>query len=52
MLSEYELIVATDDILLVFGILLVERFNKFRFNEALFVQPLFVFKNFQSYVLF
>jgi len=50
MLSEYELIIPSDDILLVFRILFIKRFNKFGFNQTLFVQPLFVLKNLQSHV--
>jgi hypothetical protein len=52
MLSEYELVIAADYILLIFGVLLVERFNKLGLDKPLFVQPLLVFKYFQSYVLF
>ena len=46
MLSENELIITSDNILLVLGVLFVERFNKFGFNESLLVQPLFVLKDF------
>jgi len=46
MFTEYKLIVPADDILLIFRILLVERFNKLGFDQTLFVQPLLVFKNF------
>jgi len=52
MLSENELIIAADDILLVFRVLLVERFNQLGLDQPLFIQPLFVFKNFQSTILF
>jgi len=50
MLSEYELIIPPDNILLVFRILFIERFDKFGFNQTLFVQPLLVLKNLQSHV--
>lgn len=52
MLAEDELIIPSDDILLVFRILFIKRFNKFGFYQALLIQPLFVLKNFQSHVLF
>lgn len=52
MLSEHELVYTADDILLIFRVLFVERFDKLGFYQTLFIESLLVLQHLQSTVLF
>ena len=51
MFAEVELVAKLHDILLVLRVLYIQSFDKFGFNQTLFVQTSFVFQNFQSHEL-
>ena len=51
MLSEHELVVTSDDILLVFWVPIVQVFNKFGFYQALLVKSLLVLEYLKCAVL-
>ena len=52
MLAERERVQALDDVLLVFRILLVQRFNQSGFDETLFIESLLILKDFEGNELF
>ena len=51
MLSKHELVPPPDNVFLVFWILVIQVFDKPGFNKSLFVKSLFVFQDFQGYIL-
>jgi hypothetical protein len=51
MLSEIELVHATNNVLLVLRVLVIKVFNQFRFHKALFVQSFLILQNLEGTVL-
>ena len=51
-LAEQKLIQSSNYIFLIFFVLIIQMFDKLGFDETLLVQPLLVFENFKSHVLF
>ncbi len=47
MLSENKLVKFLNNVLFIFGVLLVERLDELCFDEPLFVESLFVFEDFE-----
>ena len=45
MLAEHEMVHAFDNILLVFRVVLVQRFNKLGFDKALFIETLLILED-------
>lgn len=52
MLSEYEVLHHPNYILLIFGVIRVQRFKELRLNQTLLEQPLLVFEDLQRHELF
>ena len=52
MLSEQELVKSTDDVLLVFWVIVIQMFDQFSLYKSLLVESLLVLQNFESNVHF
>ena len=51
-LPEQELVQSPNDILLVFGVVVVQVFDQFGFHQTLFVQSFLVLQDLEGYILF
>ena len=52
MLAEHEMVHALDNILLVFRVVFVQRFNKLGLDESLFIETLLILEDLQRNELF
>ena len=52
MLSEHELVQSSDNVFLIFRVIVIQVFDQLCFNQALLIESLFVFEDFDGDILF